>query len=279
MANKEPQLSKSERREAARAQAQKLREEQLRREKRTRAVITTSAIAGLLVVAVIVFFIFRSADSNNEAVTDFPAGTAIPASANATGGVSFGPDGIPGTDSGDDAVVVDVYFDYMCPGCGSFESINTATLDDLREKGEVTMVLHSLSILDRLSSETEFSTRSASAFAYVVENAPEQALAFHEAMFANQPEENSEGLSDEEIMTIAKGVGVPEAVANTMMDGAYTDFIAALTDIATTNPDYQTDGVFSTPLILINDEKTTNWATDGALTAAIEEAKGATVSP
>jgi protein-disulfide isomerase len=64
-------------------------------------------------------------------------------------------------------------------------------------------VVHSVSILDRLSDGSEYSTRAASASAWVADRAPEQFSAFHESLFADQPEENTPGLSDEQIAQVA----------------------------------------------------------------------------
>ena len=282
MVTKEPQSSKADRREAARAQALKLQQEQIRREKRTRNVIIASVLAGLLVVVGVGYLILRSADPEvPSGITEFPEGIAVPSVADDTGGISFGPTGEAGTTSGEDAVVVDVYLDYMCPICGTFEQINSADLDELRSNGEITLVTHPVSILDSQSQGTSYSTRAAQAFAYIAENAPEQALAFNEAMFAQQPSEGSSGLSNDEIAAIATSVGVPADVAKGIADGTYNKFVEALTQIAFNNEKLlNEDGRFGTPTILVNGERiTSNWSQPGALAAEIEAAKTSTVAP
>lgn len=282
MVTKEPQPSKADRRDAARAQALKLQQEQIRREKRTRNVIIASVLAGVLVVVGIGYFIMKSAGpSVPSGITEFPAGLAVPSVSDDAGGISFGPTGEAGTTSGDEAVVVDVYLDYMCPICGVFEEINGPELDELRANGDITLVLHPVSILDAQSQGSSFSTRAAQAFAYVAENAPDKALAFNEAMFAQQPGEGTSGLSNDQIAEIATSVGVPEDVAAKIADGTYNKFVDALTEIAFNNEKLLNEnGNFGTPTILINGERiTSNWTTPGALAEEIAAAQTATVAP
>lgn len=282
MVTKEPQLSKADRRDAARANALKLQQEQVRRERRTRNVIIASVLAGLLVVVGVGYFIMRSAGPTvSSGITEFPAGLAVPSVSDDAGGISFGESGEAGSTSGDDAVRVDVYLDYMCPICGQFEELNGPELDELRANGDITLVLHPVSILDAQSQGSSFSTRSAQAFAYVAENAPAQALAFNTEMFVKQPAEGTKGLSNDEIAAIATSVGVPEDVAKGIKDGTYNKFIDALTEIAFNNEKLLNEqGGFGTPTILINDEKvTSNWTQPGALAAEIAAAAAPAVAP
>lgn len=283
MATKEPQLSKADRRDAARAQALKLQQEQIRREKRTRTVIIASVLAGLLVVVGAGYAILKTAGpSVPSGITAFPEGLVVPTVSDEAGGISFGASGEAGSTSGADATRVDVYLDYMCPNCGTFEAVNAADLDGLRESGEITLVMHAVSFLDTASQGTSFSTRAAQAFAYVSEKAPAQALAFNAALFAKQPAEGSKGLTNDEIAAIAISAGVPEDVAKGIATGTYNKFVEALTEIAFNNEALRNaDNRFGTPTVLINGERATaNWSVPGALATDIGAAKStANVAP
>ena len=282
MVTKEPQSSKADRREAARAQALKLQQEQVRREKRTRNVIIASVLVGLLLVVGIGYAIMKSAGPTvPSGITEFPAGVDVPSVSDDAGGISFGESGVAGSTSGEDAPVVDVYLDYMCPLCGTFEDVNGAELEELSANGDITLVLHPVSILDAQSQGSSYSTRAAQAFAYVAEKAPAQALAFNAALFANQPAEGTTGLSNDEIAEIAKSVGVPDDVAAGIADGTYNKFVEALTEIAFNNEKLlNANGNFGTPTILINGERmTSNWSQPGALAAEIAAAQAATATP
>ena len=276
MVTKPPQSPKADRREAARAQALKLQQEQLRREKRTRITILASVVAGLIVVGLVAFFILQSQEDDFEGAQSIPADVAQPATANTEGGVTFGVDGVAGTTSGDDAVNVDVYLDYMCPICGQFEDTNQQALDELREAGDITLTVHAISILDRVSQGSAYSTRSAQAFAFIADRAPEQALDFNAALFAQQPAEGTAGLTDDQLVSIAESVGVPTDVAAQIPDLTFKQFVQAKTQVALADPDLKNaQGSFGTPTILIDGAPiTSNWTVPGNLTAEIQAAKG-----
>ncbi len=126
---------------------------------------------------------------------------AQPASSNintSTGAISFG--------SGPNTV--DTYVDFMCPYCGQFEKTEGDTIKQLVADNKITLNLHPVTILDRASQGTKFSSRAASAMFAVAESDPANAYAFMEAMFRNQPQESSAGLADAQIVSIAKGAGV-----------------------------------------------------------------------
>jgi protein-disulfide isomerase len=136
--------------------------------------------------------------------------------------------------SGDAPVTVEIYFDYMCPACGAFESANAGELDRL------------VSFLDDQSSGTEYSTRSANAVAVVADAAPDRVWAFHTALYGHQPREGSEGLSDEQIADVAADAGVPADVVDAFTDGTYRPWVASVTREAFAS------GVQGTPTVKID---------------------------
>src|SRR3546814_1461741 len=111
-----------------------------------------------------------------------------------------------------------IYIDFMCPVCNDFEQTYGPTLEGLVEDGSITLNIHPISILDRYSSGTEYSTRTAGAAYCVAVDDPANALPFVQAMFANQPAENSSGLTDDEIVAIAQQAGASEAVADRLSE-------------------------------------------------------------
>ena len=166
-------------------------------------------------------------------------------------------------------VVVDLYTDFMCPVCGAFEQQNGADLDALSKAGTAAIVYHPISILDRASNGTNYSTRAAQAAGVVADQDPAHYLAFDEALFANQPAENTSGPTDGQIEQIAQGVGVPSSVTATFADGKFVDWVTAATEDASKN------GVSGTPTVKINGKVFGgNWQTAGELKAAIVAAGG-----
>ena len=132
---------------------------------------------------------------------------------------------------GDGDVDLTVYFDFMCPYCGQFDTTNSADMEAMLEEGDVTITYHPVSILDRLSAGSSYSTRAANATAIVADQSPENLTAFITAMYEDQPAEGTSGLSDAEIADIAEGVGVPAAVTATFTDTVDGTFATDAEDV------------------------------------------------
>src|SRR5450756_925142 len=261
-----------------------------------------AAIVAVVIGAVLTIVIFSNLDTIAEGITDAaspvaddtrnqPPDKADPAPAplseaadgpqgsTGSGAIPVGPEGVAGTVDGaaPDAVIVSVYVDYMCPYCGLFEQVNGPTLDQLRGDGTIVVEYHPVAILDEASLGTAYSTRAAAAAALVADQAPEAFVAFNTALFATQPAENTAGLTDAEIAALARGAGVPEAVASTIESGAYlagpgsfVNWVGAATDRAA-----QDLGRLATPTVLIDGAPlNADWAAPGALAQAIADARG-----
>jgi protein-disulfide isomerase len=130
---------------------------------------------------------------------------------------------------GDGEDTVDTYVDFMCPICGDFEKSYGEQLQTAAANGDITLNIHPVSILNRLSQNTEFSTRAGSAVYCVAAESPDSTLDFFNTLFANQPEENSAGLSDDELAAMAEQAGAG-AAADCIADGTYMDFVDAQTN-------------------------------------------------
>ena len=271
-------MTKGERRDAARAEALSLREKQLRRDKRNRAITLGVLAAAVIALVVVVWMILQEGNKTAmEKVGTFPA----TATATERTGIPIGQAGAAGTSNGD-APEVGVYLDYMCPVCGQFEELNGATLDELRESGAATVVLYPVSILDRQSAGSEYSTRAASAVAWVADRAPEALADFNDQLFANQPQEGTAGLTDQQLSDLAEQAGVPGDVAGGIADGTaretFGEWVTATTEAATGNQALVNpqSGGFGTPTITIDGERWDgNWSETGALQQAVTEAAGA----
>lgn len=135
-----------------------------------------------------------------------------------TGAITFG--------TGDDEI--DTYVDFMCPICGNFETQYGEQLQTAAASDAITLNIHPVSILDRYSQNTKYSTRAASAMYCVAAEAPDAALTFFNSLFTNQPEENSVGLGDDELASLAEQAGAG-AAADCIADGTYKTFVAAQT--------------------------------------------------
>src|SRR5215218_1748349 len=203
-----PRPTAAQRREEARATVLRLRAEQQRAARRARMIAIGALVACLALLGTVVGVVL----STDQAPSlDALAG---PQGATPSGAIPVGSSGAAGSMAGADAdaVVVSVYADFLCPFCGLFEETNGPVLDDLREAGDVVVEYHPISILDRLSAGSQFSTRSATAAALIADRSPEAFVPFGHAMYATQPAENTEGLSDDQIADLAAEAGADDAV-------------------------------------------------------------------
>jgi protein-disulfide isomerase len=224
---------------AARERAAQLKAQERRAQGSQRFLI----VVGILVVVVLIGFVVKYiADSGGGNLYDSGKLTA-PSVADASGGIFVNKDGTVGGTPAAGSVRVDIYVDLMCPVCHQFETINEATITAMRTDGTIALYYHPVSILDRSSSGTRYSTRASSALATVAQYDPTHFLAFFNALFESQPAENTTGLSNATIVTIATGAGVPDAVSAKFKDGEFTRWVTSATDKASV------DGLTGTPWI------------------------------
>lgn len=259
---KDAKPTREQRRDAARAQAEKLRQEQAARERRSRNILL-GVLAGV-VVLVVAAGIWIYAESQKTLLDEFDGAT--PANSDSSGGISVGATAAGTVNEG--ASELQVYLDFMCPYCGQFEDANGSDLDTLRSSGDLTVTYHLLANLDSLSMGTQYSTRAANAAATVASEAPDAFVPFVEGLFAQQPEENTEGLTDDEIAQIAVDAGVPQEVADTFTDGTYNEWVAVATQQA------KREGVSGTPTVKLDGKtlpQTVNFYEPGTLSSYLAE--------
>jgi len=198
------------------------------------------SVAVVAVVALVIALVVWMNNAASDPGTP-PTGSGIDQS---TGAVVVG--------SGDQTL--DTYIDFMCPICKQFETTYGPEILDLVNDGTITLNIHPIAILDRYSQGTEFSTRAANAMYCVAEADPDAAVPFMQAMFEGAPAENSTGLTDDEILAIAKSAGVT-GIDSCVTGQQYKSFVSAMTDKTPVAPGASGIG---TPTIAINGEVIAN---------------------
>ena len=107
---------------------------------------------------------------------------------------------------------------------------------------KVTVQYHPIAILDRASNGTEYSTRAAAASAAAAEGG--KFAEYHQVLFANQPAENSDGLTNAKLIELGKSVGLTDAeFADAVTGKTYWAWAAKVTDTASSR------GVTGTPTV------------------------------
>lgn len=272
----DPRQSKNQRREAAREKAKQLRETQRKKDVRNRVILISSlsvvVIAIIVGVTLVITSTIRPAGPGpaNMASDGIQIGAGLVAVE--TPALAAGEAPVPTVNDPDSGVVdIRTYVDYLCPFCGQFEATNNEQMTEWIESGAATVEVHPLSILDRASLGTRYSTRAANAASCVANYAPDQFWAFNKLLFDNQPEENSEGLDDATLKELVGEAGVTDqgSIDTCIDDVEFRGFVADSTSRALQDPLPGTDEpVKGTPTVLVNGQKYEGSITDADAFAA-----------
>lgn len=223
-------------------------------ERRRRTLIGGGVAAVLVVIAVVIVVAIQTSRTSTSASAPLPAhtvdnGLVIPV------GQASAP------------VTVDLYEDFQCPNCRNFEAQTGSTLTQLVDQGKVKLRYHVMAFLDN-STNNRYSTRAANAAAVVTNAAGDAAFEkFHGLLYANQPPETGNGLSDQQLIQYAAQAGASGPQVQQAITGLkYGDWVKKSTDQASK------DGVTGTPTVLVNGQQLTDLSPAG-LTAAVNSAK------
>jgi protein-disulfide isomerase len=147
--------------------------------------------------------------------------------------------------------IIDVYIDPMCPYCAQFEEGNGEQLAQWVERGAITLRLHALTFLDPASRGTDYSTRASSALTCQATLNPDRLLDYLAALYANQPAENSKGLTNDELIALA---GNGASIADCVDGVTYGDWSRANTEKALDGPieGAEIPAITGTPTVLVN---------------------------
>jgi len=269
--------TKNERRDAAREKARLLREEQRKKDRRTRWIVQGSVIgATLAIVAVIALVIMNSvqppAPGPRNMLSD---GILIGEGFEAVPTEGIQPGELPVAhvrDEESDVISIQVFLDYLCPICGVFEETNGEQIATWVESGAATVEIFPYAILDRASQGTKYSTRSANAAACVANYSPNQFYDFNTILFENQPEENTVGLSDDELVALTVEANVEKApsIGQCIRDQKFKTWVADARERHGTGPvpNSNVASVTGTPTIIVNGVQYTGSLNDAAAFSA-----------
>jgi protein-disulfide isomerase len=176
-----------------RANARRIVEEQKARERRR--AITLWTVAGVVLALIAAGLIGYGMMASQDKAA---AGKLSVPSVAVDSGTAFA--------AGTGPVTIDLYEDFMCPVCRAFETADSATLKQLIAENKVTVRYHPVAILNSSSNGTNYSTRAAGAAAAAAQAG--KFAAYHGVLYANQPEEGSDGLSNAQLVDLGRSVGL-----------------------------------------------------------------------
>ncbi len=212
-----------------RTNAKRIVEQQKLAERRRRVTVWTSvAVVAVLLIAGLIGWGVLSSQQDDDGRLTTPSVAVDEGTAFAVGS---GP------------VVVDIYEDFMCPICREFEIRTGPALQQLVSENKVTVRYHPVSILDRASNGTEFSTRAAGSAAAAAEGG--KFAEYHRVLFDNQPAEGTGGLDDAKLIELGRSVGLGDSFATAVNERTYDAWVTKSTDT------FSARGFTGTPSIVV----------------------------
>lgn len=259
MSKKQSTATQHAKAQSAAQRAAAVRHEQDTRERRRRTVVVGAIVLGViaLIVAVAVA-VQASRDTTGTAATP-------PAGAVDTYGIPLG--------AADAPVTIEIYEDFMCPFCGQFETAAGDIVKEYAESGDVQVQYKVIAFLDSASDGSNYSTRAVNAVAVVLEEAgPEATIEIHDLLFANQPEEGTKGLDDQQLIDLAVQAGASEKdVAEPITNLRFEQWVKNATD------DFSKQGHTSSPTVIVDGEQV-DFETIDNLLAGMEQAVDSALS-
>ncbi len=144
---------------------------------------------------------------------------------------------------------VHVYEDFQCPFCGQLEETSGSAISDAAAAGEIQLTYTFMSFLDG-SLGNDASARAANAAVCVADAG--QVSGFVEGVFAQQPETEGDGYSDQVFLDVAQDVGIEGTELDTfstcVQDQTYAPYVQDMAERASK------DGVTSSPVVMIDGE-------------------------
>ncbi|MCL2483327.1 MAG: DsbA family protein [Propionibacteriaceae bacterium] len=196
-----PGKSSASRREALRIK----REAEAKRQRRNRLLGAIVGVVVLAVIVTVVVVVVNRGSGPGTPTLDTP--TATGTSTALTGQIDP-PDGdsqrawitVPSSNTKPDALIVDIHTDYQCPYCRMAEDAYATIFEQLSDRGDIILRQHTRTFLDGIGNQTvAMSTKAAVAAACVDVAAPDKYAAYHNTLFAQQPQTEGNGWTDSQL--------------------------------------------------------------------------------
>lgn len=184
-------------------------------------------------------------------------GTVIPAkSGTGTEDVQQVRDGVVVVVGAEDApTTIDVYADFLCPACRAFEEANAGGLSERIAAGELRVRQHMLPLLVTRSDPPGYSLDAANASLCAADAG--EFSAFHDSLFAAQPEEGTRGYDKSQLVKLGNDLGIEDpSFARCVRGGVYDQRLNAALEETVRDRRLQQDfgdgPSFGTPTVVAN---------------------------
>ncbi|KAA2262851.1 thioredoxin domain-containing protein [Solihabitans fulvus] len=153
-------------------------------------------------------------------------------------------------------VTVDVYEDFICPGCGAFEKNNADNIEKQLEAGTLKVRYNMLPMLNRMSSPPGYSQRAANAGLCAADAS--KFPQYHASLYAARPEEGSSGYTADQLVQLGKDLGITDSKFESCVRGnTYDPITTKHLEDTTGNPKLQQESGgqkgFFTPTVVSGD--------------------------
>ncbi len=226
------QNAKSRRERAAEARGAAQSAEK-RRERIVRIVGGATVVVAMVAIVGVALYASSNSESSNAnssaGIVDPDPSAPVPANV-------FGPDsdipfGVPYGVATADAPVLELWEDFQCPACGALELANGAGIAQLAEEGKVQLVYRPTAFLDT-NLGNDASHRAIAAWGCAIDEG--LLKEFHGQIYANQPTEEGNGWSNEELIGFGTNSGLTEtsleSFTQCVSDGKYLPWAANTTE-------------------------------------------------
>ncbi|APU13076.1 MULTISPECIES: DsbA family protein [Actinoalloteichus] len=156
----------------------------------------------------------------------------------------------------DAGVTIDIYEDFLCPGCAQFEEVYGEEIDEALSEGTVQINYHMLPMLNESNSAPGYSMRSANAALCAADQ--DVFVDFHASLFAAQPASGSTVWNADQLIDLGEELGVDDpAFATCVRDGEHNALVAdeLITADATEHLQNEEGRFHGTPLIAVGRER------------------------
>lgn len=198
-----------------------------------------ASVVVVLVAAIIGVGVFASRGGDP---TGPEAKGTIPVGVNADdGGWTYNPDAA--TDA-----TLELFKDFQCPGCGSFEATYGDAVAQLAEEGIVKVILRPAVFLDDRSPGDFHSSRALNALGCAIDQGV--GIEYKKAVYATQPTTEGAGWTDDQLVTLGTVVGITGDDAATFSKCVNEQEHLIWASVA--DDFFASSGVTSTPTVRLN---------------------------
>lgn len=204
-------------------------------------IVVATVVAVLAIAAIVTGVII--ADQGKKADLAV-GGSSLPKNASAMGAGLVANPSAPA-----DVPTLDLWIDYQCPACKSFEDAFGPQLNTMVQDNQARLVVHVLSFLDQ-NLGNDSSNRSANAAFCAADQ--DAFFEYHQGVFAIQPEQEGDGYTDAQLRKVAETMGITGTALDAWQkcydDREHNQYVESV------QTQSAKDGVNGTPTLKLNGE-------------------------